>query len=578
VPTNDFLSKSAQRPPSQWVAAIPSADSQQGLNAIREPDTPEIRKARGAFFTPSTVVRFMTNWAIRDAGDRVLEPSCGDAEFLVHAVERLHDLGVAEPEVSGVEIHSESAATANARITDAGGKPHIQVSDFFAVERRPTYTAAVGNPPYIRFSGWAGEARDRSRSAAAEAGVKLSGLASSWAAFTVHATSFLAPGGRMALVLPAELLSVGYAAPVRAFILRHFASVELVAFAEQVFVEAEVDVVLLLADGYGAGPAGCLIIRQAQNAESLVDELPFQAWTPTDPSAKWTPALMEANGLALYTALTEGGAFTELETWGDTTLGIVTGNNRYFALSPARVEVLGLAPDDLLPMSPPGSRHLRGLELSADGLSALGASGKATWLFRPSGEPSEAARAYIAAGENEGVDGAYKCRVRRTWWRVPLLNPADLIITCMNADTARITANSAGAHHVNSVHGIYLHGEHRELGRELLAIASLNTMTLLGAEIVGRAYGGGILKLEPGEADVLPVPGPALVAGIADELRAVQQPVLRYLQRGRLLDAVALVDDVLLRGALGVTEKDLSTLRRGHAELTRRRANRSHGA
>ena len=34
----------------------------------------------------------------------------------------------------------------------------------------------------------------------------------------VHAALFLRPGGRMALVLPAELLSVNYAAAVRKFL------------------------------------------------------------------------------------------------------------------------------------------------------------------------------------------------------------------------------------------------------------------------------------------------------------------------------------------------------------------------
>jgi adenine-specific DNA-methyltransferase len=255
----------------------------------------------------------------------------------------------------------------------------------------------------------------------------------------------------------------------------------------------------------------------------------------------------------------------------------VTGNNSYFALSAARIDELGLQHNDLVPLSPPGSRHLRGLELSADGLNALSLSGKDTWLFHPGGEPSEAARVYIAAGERDGINETYKCRMRNTWWRVPLLKPADLLITCMNADTARITTNSSGARHLNSVHGIYLRDEHRELGRELLPIASLNTVTLLGAETVGRTYGGGILKLEPREAGLLPVPRVALVAQVAHHLRRVREQVLGHLTAGRLLDAVAAVDDILLRKGLGMTEADLATLRRAHEALVIRRRGRAGG-
>ena len=84
---------------------------------------------------------------------------------------------------------------------------------------------------------------------------------------------------------------------------------------------------------------------------------------------------------------------------------------------------------------------------------------------------------------------AYKCRVRNPWWRVPYLRPADLLLTYMNADAARLCTNSAGVHHLNSVHGLYLKAELRVLGRDLLSLASLNSVSLLGAEVVGRQGG-----------------------------------------------------------------------------------------
>jgi len=37
-------------------------------------DTAVLRKARGAFFTPDAITQFITDWAVRDAGDAVLEP------------------------------------------------------------------------------------------------------------------------------------------------------------------------------------------------------------------------------------------------------------------------------------------------------------------------------------------------------------------------------------------------------------------------------------------------------------------------------------------------------------------------
>lgn len=540
-------------------------------------DSAALRKARGAFFTPEEITRFISTWAIRSSTDRVLEPSTGDAGFLVAAVERLRALSGNEdivPVVEGVEIHQRSAEVARRRVRDVGGQPWIRQGDFFLVEPTPEYDVVVGNPPYIRYQDFVGEARARAREAAMRAGVSLTGLASSWAAFTVYSTLFLKCGGRLGLVLPAELLSVNYASPVRQFLFDSFREVQLVLFAEQVFSDAEADVVLVLADGYGQGPAGHATIRQAKNAAQLGSLEAGQAWSPADPAGKWTGGLVSPAAVEPLRSLVLGGTFAQLETWGDTTLGIVTGNNAYFTLSPRRAKELGLGRRELVRLSPPGSSHLRGLVLSSEMLRQLGREGRATYLFAPGDVPSQAAQAYIDDGHRTGVDNAYKCRVRRVWYRVPTLPPADLLLTCMNADTPRLTTNEASAHHLNSVHGVYLHPEGRDLGRELLPLASLNSVTLLSAEMVGRSYGGGILKIEPREADRWTVPSTSLVENRATALRKVRDEVAFHLSAGRLLDAADVVDRVILINPGHLRPEQVEHVRRTWNELVSRRAGR----
>ena len=536
------------------------------------PDTAELRKARGAFFTPDPIASFVVDWAIRSADDSVLEPSCGEAAFLTHAVTALRAFNpLLPPRVSGVEIHAASAAEARRLVIDAGGDPDITVSDFFLTAPTGSYSAVIGNPPYIRYQDFSGEARLRSRKAALQAGVNLSGLASSWAAFTVHSALMLRKGGRLGLVVPAELLSVNYAAEVRRFLLDRFTRIDLVLFTERVFAEAQEDVVLLLADGFDEGSAKRMSVYQAQNAAALSGTLAATTWTPTDPAGKWTPSLLGGQALSAYNTLVADG-FTTLHAWGETTLGMVTGNNRYFTMSPQDAADRGIPRSELLKLSPPGSSHLRGLMLSDDAWRALGKKGSATYLFRPGANPSDAAMEYIRAGETAKVHRAYKCRVRKTWWQVPLVKPADLFLTYMNADTPRITTNAAKALHLNSVHGIYLVNEHRDLGCELLPLAALTSMTLVGAETVGRAYGGGMLKIEPREADRLPVPSAEVVEAARDKLIALRPQLGSRLRSGRLVDAAKLVDDVLLVGELGMSRSDAKALRDQYVELSARRS------
>ncbi|MGF7233423.1 MAG: N-6 DNA methylase [Frankia sp.] len=588
---------------------------------------PGERKARGAFFTPPLLCDHVVRWAVRDPGDAVLEPSCGEAAFLLPAARRLRSLGDGHHRgrLRGIELHPESAAAAAGALRAAGEPASVEAADFLSIAPAPVYDAVVGNPPYVRYQSFHGEARARGRAAALRAGVALTNLASSWAAFTVHSSLFLRPGGRLGLVLPAELMSVNYAAPVRHYLLNRFGRVRLVLFAERVFPDVQEEVVLLLAEG--EGPAGRFELLQLRDLDDLAsldhpaslddpvargeraalgeravldgppgarslatpggiadrggrDEGPeVGGWRPGAPGGGWMPGLLPAPARDVLAQVATSGAFGPLADWGRTTLGAVTGNNRWFALSRERAYALGLPDEELTPLSPPGSRHLRALTLTNRQWADLAAGGAATLLFRPRGEPSAAGRAYIAAGERDGVQLAYKCRVREPWWRVPLQpRPADLLLTYMNAHTPQLATNQAGVAHLNSVHGVALDPAHRELGRDLLPLAALNTVTMLGAETAGRSYGGGVLKLEPREAARLPVPSPELLARLRPELAELRRPVLRALESGRVTDAAALIDGVLLARGAGLPPASVTAVAEARQALWSRRVSRAGGA
>lgn len=541
-------------------------------------DSAALRKARGAFFTPKAVARFVADWAVDQPTDAVLEPSCGEAVFL-------HEVGASHNHVGplvGVELHEQSARESERTLRAEGIAARIHTGDFFDHEPDGTYDAVIGNPPYVRYQDFSGEARARSRRAALRAGVSLTGLASSWAAFTVHSALFLKPGGRLGLVLPAELLSVNYAADVRRFLMQHFRSVGLVMFVDRVFPGVQEEVVLLLAEGFDPsgehGTDHCEVF-QVQNAAALQQFAVSTRWVPSSPSAKWSASVLPAAALRAYGEATSGEGFDVLESWGDTTLGMVTGNNKYFCMSPEHAAELGLGTSELVPLSPPGSRHLRGLSFTGAMHRQLGVDGQSTMLFRPSGELGPAGRRYVEAGEQTGVDSAYKCRVRAPWWRVPDVAPADLFLTYMNADTVQLCTNRAGVRHLNSVHGVYLRSEVRRLGMDLLPLAALNSVTVLGAEIVGRAYGGGMLKMEPKEADQWPVPSVKLMTDTRRDLARLRKPVARLLAQGSTMEAVGLVDEVLLVQGLGFQNRDLEVLRNARNNLAaRRKARGKEGA
>ncbi|MCW4466506.1 SAM-dependent methyltransferase [Glutamicibacter sp. MNS18] len=531
------------------------------------------RHGRGAYFTPEPIARFMTEWALANGARRILEPSCGEAQFL-RTAHRILARTDAKAELHGVELHEPSVTEAKRLVALDGAEARIQCANFFELTGNQDMDAVIGNPPYVRYQLHRGIQRQLSRQAAAASGIELNELASVWAAFVVHATSFLRHGSRMALVLPAELMFVNYAAPVRSMLLDRFATVSLVLFDQRVFADAQEEVVLLLADGYGRPGQGHFRLHQVANAAGLDSLGEGVLHTVKQPAERWTSSLasLEAQGIHA-TALAEA-RFVPLQSWGETSLGAVTGNNKWFTRTAEQLKILDLDPSEVVRISPPGSRHLRGLELSSSGWETLRSQGAATYLFRPETTASPAAEQLIAAGELAGVDQAYKCRVRSPWWRVPLPSVPDLFMTYMNADTPRLTTNSAQVHHINSIHGVYLGADVRELGRDLLPLASLNTLTMLGAEIVGRSYGGGILKLEPSEADKLPVPAPRLIAAYAKQLRQIKPEVARLLASGHKQEACDLVDGIVLGQMLELGHEAQQALRQSRTALLQRRKSR----
>ncbi len=565
---------------TMWVGSIVATCETRAVSIVATMEIKADRKARGAFFTPGEVTEFLARWAIRMPSDVILEPSCGEAAFLLPIACRLKELGTSPTafasQVYGQDIHRESIEVARNRLGEIGAIANLHVGDFFSRQAEPVYDAVIGNPPYIRYQEFTGAARAKSLEAALVQGVRLNQLASSWAAFTVHASAFLKPEGRLALVLPAELLSVKYAAQIRRFLLDRFRRVRLVLFEGLVFPGVLEDVVLLLAEGQGR--AEHFEVYQARNAQDLASRAP-EHWIGFVPSGdeKWTSALLPSEAISLYGQISSGPFFETMSCWGRTYLGAVTGNNEYFTLTKDDAARLELPQSELIRISPPGSRHLRGLSFSEHAWEKLADSGARCYLFSPTTSHSEAAARYIAKGKRKGVAKAYKCKVRDPWWSVPRVPRPDLIFAYMNHDRPRLIRNGAGVHLLNSLYGVKLSDDRRETGEELLPIASLNSLTLLGAEIVGRAYGGGMLKHEPTEVGVLPVPSLEVLREVGERLALVQNQVAGLMRQNDIAPAVDIVDRVILSDHMGLAPEQVQALKHARDILMKRRMTRARG-
>ncbi|WP_418861003.1 HsdM family class I SAM-dependent methyltransferase [Slackia isoflavoniconvertens] len=546
------------------------------LSMVEDPQS--CRKERGAFFTPPELGRYIAEWAIRDREEKIIEPSCGEGEFLLAACNRLQELGASisaiSHQIEAFEIHDASADQALRRLKSSGFSCGIKVGNYLELPSTDLYDVVIGNPPYVRFQAVDGKQKALSREIADRNKVSFSGLSSLWVSFVLKSCEGLRKGGRLAFVLPAELLSVNYASSIRAFLMDSFSEVQVVTFEKRVFPEVQEEVIILLAQGFGEGSCDSLIWRQCLDIESLRNARET-AFAPRTRSERWFAMLVPSAPQEALTTLLQSGKFVPLSEWGRISLGSVTGANTFFAMTSMTMNDFGISRKDCVRIVPPGSKHIRKLSISEDDLDELDAMNVRTFLFRPENEElSAAALKYIELGEKLRITQAYKCRQRNPWWRVPLSQTPDLLITYMNSEVVNICSNEAHAEYLNSCHGLVLNDDAKGLGMELLPLAFLNSATLFSAEMVGRSYGGGVLKLEPKEAASVLTPSPAFIYEHADELRKLRPRIERLLSCRDYQAVVDLLDGVMKESfsEIGVSIADLS---RGRKSMRARRASRS---
>jgi hypothetical protein len=269
----------------------------------------------------------------------------------------------------------------------------------------------------------------------------------------------------------------------------------------------------------------------------------------------------------LYDGLARG-SYAHVTTLGQLAsvdIGAVTGANDFFLL--AADEEPGLAAELLRPTISK-AMHVRGARFAPADLDRLLDAGTRARMFVAAKDtPDEllsSADAYLQRGKKRDIHKRYKCRVRDPWWAVPLPKQGapDLFLTYCASEHPRLVLNEAQVLHTNTVHGVSIR---RGVSARALAAGFYNSLTLLSAELVGRSYGGGVLKLEPTEAEALVVPP------LPDGAEAALDDVDALLRTGDLTALLDRMDHLVLIDGLGLTEADVVALRAGAERLRSRR-------
>jgi adenine-specific DNA-methyltransferase len=521
----------------------------------------------GAYSTPPMLARFLVSWAVRSPEDVTLDPCTGDGVFMEQAADRLIFLGLQDSlanHLVGVEIDEKRADDTSRKLhMRYGTAPKIIPRGFFEVlggQRPNSFDAVVGNPPFARYRDFVPKnERELAFRFLADFGFKPSKMTNAWVPFLVAAIHLLKPKGRLAMVMPAELLQVSYAAPIREYLHTRFGFIYVVSFSKLVFPSVEQEVILLMGTkGEGRG----LHLIEYQDASDL--ELLHKFRVPQEPvqdsKEKWTQYFLNDSQRGTLRKTLADPRIKRLAEIASVDVGVVTGYNDFFLLDRELVKKWGIESCYLVPVV-------------ARTVATTGATftkeewrqGRALYLLvvKPEQAVSRNLRKYLAKGERERVNEGYKCSFRDPWYAIPYVWTPDAFLFRQIGALPRIVLNKANITCTDTIHRVQFNNK-----KQSRAIVSCfyNSLTIACAEMFGRSYGGGVLELMPSEAEKLPIPlvGDGNILGEMD----------RLVREGSAMSAIEVGDERILHEEFGLSRVTISTIRDAWLSLSKRRKRR----
>jgi len=525
------------------------------------------KRLLGAFYTPESLAGILVRWALKGVTGSVLDPSFGGCAFLTAATKELKRKGEKNPGLLVFGVDVDPDCIEHVRGNTCLAEENCVVRDFLdlAPGEMPgaPFKVIVGNPPFVRHHWLKGEKRAAARAAIDTAGIAVPATASTWAYFLVHSLAFLESGGRLAMLVPEAILQADYAAPIREALAERFSRVLLVHIRDRLFEGTDEPVVVVAAAGYGK--RGKITIEAIQQAEDLAGVL--SGSTTRRRSSRVTVAngrTVSAETVELLEELEQHELVRRVADVATVRIGFVTGANNHFIRAEKELARLGIPSRARIPVVA-RTKWLSGLEFTKEDHRELVAAGRRAFLVRPTPrfDDDDGVRAWIVEGEAVGVKDRSKCSRREDWYRLVLPPIPDAFATCTRLGSPLIVINSAGYRCSNALHSIRWK---EDLGAApgTAALGFLTSLVSVWAELHGRRYGGGVLKVEPGTLNSTPLPLVPSASEFFEQVNAL-------LRAGREEDARRRADEVVLGMGLGLSDTDIRRLERARHELAAQR-------
>ncbi|GIK43260.1 MAG: DNA methyltransferase [Chloroflexota bacterium] len=529
-------------------------------------------KLRGGYYTDPEIASFLLRWVLQIRPQNILEPSCGDGIFF-RSLSYLKTDSVKS--IVGFEIDPIEAAKSRVEATNLRNvNVEIHTQDFLGWSllqfmQPGAFDAVVGNPPFIRYQYMESNLQARSQKIFESFQLPFTMHTNAWVPFVISSIALLRPGGRLAMVVPAELLHVLHAQSLRTYLTRQCSRV-LIFDPEELWFENTLQGAILLLAEKKAEPESRFLgigIIPTRTRSFLQDD-PETYFCQADyangetVAGKWMLAFLSKREREILREATHYPDVYRFDKIADVAVGIVTGANKFFLVPNNIVKQYGLE-NWAHPMFG-RSEHAPGViydEATHWKNQETGLPTNFIWFTNERiPELPQAVQDYIKFGEAQEIHKRYKCRIREPWYSVPSVYATSIGMLKRCHDFPRLILNKVEAFTTDTAYRV----QSKQFNPASLVFSFVNSLTALSAELEGRHYGGGVLELVPSEVRKLIIP-------ICDVEEEATYNLDSKIRNGIAPEALLAMQDNKILRKIGFDKNDCDDLRTAWMRLRSRR-------
>ena len=473
----------------------------------------EALRVKGQFWTPDWLAEAMVGYVTSTNATSIFDPAVGAGAFF-RAAKTLATQTNKTLTLFGTELDKNVLTEAREYGLEEQDLAKVQITDFVLQPPTGPFEAIVANPPYIRHHRLSSTDKELLKNFAKNfTGNKLDGRAGLHAYFLLRALQLLAPDGRLAFILPADICEGISAHVLWNWITSHYKLEAVVTFDPTASPFPKVDTNALVFLIQNAKPASNFFWLKC--FPDQLKELKTWMENGCKEAANSGLNLISRNvqegvetGLSRLPKEQDQEAGTTLAEFASVMRGIATGSNEFFFLTAQQANELAI-PNEFLSTAVGRTRDVPGDEITFDTIANLQKKGRPTRLLNLDNRPIEkfplAVQNYLRYGEQANVDQGELVKQRKPWYKMESRKIPPIVFAYLGRRNVRFIRNTAGILPLTGFLCVYPHFND-PISLEKLLTALAHPKTIANLALVGKSYGDGAIKVEPRALERLCIP------------------------------------------------------------------------